>query len=304
MTSDLSKLVTETRLAETMNIDQMDTMSMVRLINAQDQLVALAVEKELPQVAKAVDLIAERLTAGGRLYYVGAGTSGRLGVLDASEIPPTYGSKPDLVQGVIAGGWRAVFETQEGAEDSAELGIRDISARAMAQDAVIGLAASGRTPYTIAAIEEAKRRGCATVAITNNPGSPLAQVADVAIAPVVGPEVVMGSTRMKAGTAQKLVLNMISTACMVKLGKVYTNLMIDMQATNEKLRMRAVRMVMLAAEVDAAAAMTALDRCRNNTKAAVVSLKASVDADTADLALSMTGGFVHKAIAYARGQGQ
>ncbi|HLN60178.1 MAG TPA: N-acetylmuramic acid 6-phosphate etherase [Symbiobacteriaceae bacterium] len=302
MAIDLSKLVTESRLQESLQIDQVDTETMVRIINDQDQLVALAVQKELPNIARAIDLIADRLRQGGRLFYVGAGTSGRLGVLDASEIPPTYGASSDLVQGVIAGGWKAVFETQEGAEDSEELGARDLGARAMAHDAVVGIAASGRTPYTVAALQEAKRRGCVTVAVTNNPNSPLAQVADVTIAPVVGPEVVMGSTRMKSGTAQKLVLNMISTGCMIKLGKVYTNLMVDMQASNEKLRKRAARMVMLAAEVDEATAQAALDRCHSSAKLAIVSLKAGVDAAEAERLLAQAEGFVHKAINLAGGQ--
>lgn len=302
MKMDLSKLVTESRLPETMAIDQADSLEMVRLINEQDQLVALAVAKELPNIAKAIDLIAARMKKGGRLLYVGAGTSGRLGVLDASEIPPTYGASADLVQGVIAGGWKAVFETQEGAEDSTELGARDIAARAMAQDAVVGIAASGRTPYTIAAVEEARRRGCLTVAITNNPGSKLAEAAEVAIIPVVGPEVVMGSTRMKAGTSQKMVLNMISTGVMIKLGKVYTNLMVDMACSNEKLKARAVRMVTIAAEVDEATAAAALERCDHHVKTAVVSLKAGVDADTALRALGKADGFVSRAIAMAQGE--
>lgn len=299
MTIDLTRLVTESRLQESLQIDQVDTETMIRIINEQDKLVALAVEKEVPHIARAIDLIAERLKDGGRLFYVGAGTSGRLGVLDASEIPPTYGASADLVQGVIAGGWKAVFETQEGAEDSEELGVRDIAARAMAQDAVVGIAASGRTPYTVAALQEAKRRGCVTVAVTNNADSPLAQVADVTIAPVVGPEVVMGSTRMKSGTAQKMVLNMISSGCMIKLGKVYTNLMVDMQASNAKLRKRAARMVMLAADVDEAAAQAALDRCHDSAKLAIVSLRAGVDAAEAERLLAMAGGFVHRAISLA-----
>jgi N-acetylmuramic acid 6-phosphate etherase len=301
MTIDLSKLVTESRLQETLNIDEADTESMLRTINEQDQLVALAVAREIPNIARAVDLIAERMKSGGRLIYVGAGTSGRLGVLDASEIPPTYGASPDMVQGVIAGGWKAVFETQEGAEDSEELGARDIGARAMAQDAVVGIAASGRTPYTVAALQEARRRGCVTVAVTNNPGSAVAQAAEVAIAPVVGPEVVMGSTRMKAGTAQKMVLNMISTGVMIKMGKVYTNLMVDMQCSNAKLRKRAQRMVMLAAEVDETTAREALDRCQSNAKLAIVSLKAGVAVEAAEQALTMSGGFVRRAIELARG---
>jgi N-acetylmuramic acid 6-phosphate etherase len=304
MALDLSKLVTEGRLPESFNIDQATTLDMLRTINDQDKLVALAVEREIPHIARAADLITDRLKVGGRLFYIGAGTSGRLGVLDASEIPPTYGASPDLVQGVIAGGWKAIFETQEGAEDSPELGIRDIGARAQSTDAVVGIAASGRTPYTVAAVEEARRRGCATVAVTNNPASPLAEAAEVAICPIVGPEVIMGSTRMKAGTAQKLVLNMLSTAVMIKLGKVYANLMVDMQSSNVKLRMRAVRMVMLAAEVDEATATAALDAAGSNVKIAIVLLRAGVSAEVAEAALRKAEGFVRQAIVIAKGAGR
>lgn len=300
MAGDLGRLVTESRLAESMEIDVADAATIVRMINEQDKLVASAVEQELPKIARAIDLIAERLRKGGRLFYVGAGTSGRLGVLDASEIPPTFGSSPELVQGLIAGGSEAVFATREGAEDSPLLGTEEIAARCLADDAVIGLAASGRTPYTIAALQEARRIGCATVALTNNPHSPLSAAADVAIAPLVGPEVIMGSTRMKAGTAQKMVLNMISTGVMVKLGKVYTNLMVDMQATNEKLRLRAIRMVMLAAGVDEPAAAAAMESCNYNTKTAIVSLLGGVDAETARQALAAEDGFARKAIARVR----
>lgn len=304
MTLDLSKLVTEGRLPDSVNIDQASTLDMLRTINDQDKLVALAVERQIPNIARAVDLIADRLREGGRLFYVGAGTSGRLGVLDASEIPPTFGASPDLVQGAIAGGWKAIFETQEGAEDSAELGIRDMASRVMATDAVVGIAASGRTPYTVAAVQEARRRGCGTVVITNTPASPLAEAAEVAISPIVGPEVIMGSTRMKAGTAQKLVLNMLSTAVMIKLGKVYSNLMVDMHSSNTKLRMRAVRMVMLAAEVDEATATAALDAAASRVKIAIVLLRAGVSAEVAEAAMEKAEGFVRQAIAIAKGAGR
>ncbi|OTA40225.1 MAG: N-acetylmuramic acid 6-phosphate etherase, partial [Symbiobacterium thermophilum] len=221
----------------------------------------------------------------------------RLGILDAAEIPPTYGAPPDLVQGIIAGGREAVFTTQEGAEDSREQGAADIAARVRAGDVVVGIAASGRTPYTVAALEEARRRGCATVAVTNNPGSPLAAAADVAIAPVVGPEVIMGSTRMKAGTAQKMVLNMLSTGAMIRLGKVYSNLMVDMQASNEKLRKRAVRMVVLATGCDEETAVRALAEAGGSVKQAIVALLAGVDPASARAALERAGGFVREAIA-------
>lgn len=297
---EINRLVTEGRLQESLEIDQLSTLEMVRIINEQDKQVALAVEKELPNIARAVDLIAERLQAGGRLFYVGAGTSGRLGILDASEIPPTYGAPPDLVQGVIAGGREAVFVPVEGAEDSRERGARDIAERVRAGDVVVGIAASGRTPYTVAAVEEARRLGCATVAVTNNPGSALAAAADVAIAPVVGPEVIMGSTRMKAGTAQKMVLNMLSTGAMIRLGKVYSNLMVDMQASNEKLRQRAVRMVVLATGRDEQEAARALAAAGGSVKQAIVALLAGVDTAAAQEALERTGGFVRQAIALAQ----
>jgi N-acetylmuramic acid 6-phosphate etherase len=297
---DLSKLVTEGRLAASMQIDQMGTEEMLRIINEQDKLVALAVERELPQIARAVDLIAERLQEGGRVYYVGAGTSGRLGILDASEIPPTYGAPMDLFQGLIAGGTQAVFETQEGAEDSAETGARDVAERATPKDVVVGIAASGRTPYTIGAVEEGRRIGCLTVAVTNNPSSALAAAVEVAIAPVVGEEVIMGSTRMKAGTAQKLVLNMLSTGVMIKLGKVYSNLMVDMQCSNAKLVRRAVRMVALATGAGEAEAEAAVNQCGGNAKVAIVSLLAGVDASRAEVALAEAGSFVRQAIARAQ----
>lgn len=297
---EIKNLVTEGRLESSLNIDQVSTEEMVRIINEQDKLVALAVEKELPRIAEAIDLIAARLKEGGRLFYVGAGTSGRLGVLDASEIPPTYGTPHELVQGIIAGGPEAVFVTREGAEDSREQGAADIAERVKAGDVVVGIAASGRTPYTIAAVEEARRRGCATVAVTNNPGSALAAAADVAIAPVVGPEVVMGSTRMKAGTAQKLVLNMLSTGAMIRLGKVYTNLMVDMQASNEKLRQRAIRMVALAAETDEETAARALSEAGDSVKQAIVALVAGVEPSVARDALEQAGGVVRQAIALAQ----
>lgn len=301
MTSDLGRLVTEGRLAESLQIDEASTHEMLQMINDQDQKVALAVQQQVPQIARAVDGIAARMQQGGRLFYIGAGTSGRLGILDASEIPPTYGADPELIQGIIAGGVEAIQETREGAEDSEEQGIEEIASRVRPQDAVVGIAASGRTPYTVAAVQEARRRGSFTVAITNNPGSPLAEAAEIEIAPVVGPEVIMGSTRMKAGTSQKLVLNMLSTGVMIRLGKVYSNLMVDMQPSNEKLRRRAVRMVELAADVTEAEAMAAMDQCGSNVKTAIVMLRAGVPADVATNALAAASGFVRQAIAACRG---
>lgn len=300
MSLDLSKLATESRLAESMAIDQTGTEAMLRIINQQDQLVTQAVAQEIPQIARAVDLIAARIRQGGHLLYIGAGTSGRLGVLDASEIPPTFGSSPDLIRGLIAGGREAVFETREGAEDDAEAGRAEVLANARPVDVVVGISASGRTPYTLGALEAAKAMGCATIAVANNADSPMAVVADVAIAPVVGQEVIMGSTRMKAGTAQKLVLNMLSTGAMIKLGKVYSNLMVDMQCANEKLYHRAIRMVMLATDTDEATAQSALERCERQTKTAVVSLLAGVDPARARAALAAADGFVRQAVILAK----
>lgn len=297
---EINKLVTEGRLDESLRIDQVSTLEMMQIINDQDKLVALAVEKELPQIARAVDEIFEQMKQGGRLFYVGAGTSGRLGVLDASEIPPTYGTPLDLVQGLIAGGKQAVFETKEGEEDSEEQGAKDIADRVGPHDVVVGIAASGRTPYTVAAVTEAKRRGCLTVAVTNNPHSPLAGAVAIPIAPVVGPEVVMGSTRMKAGTAQKLVLNMLSTGVMIKLGKVYSNLMVDMVASNAKLRQRATRMVTLATGADEETSSRVLAEANGSVKTAVVALLAGVDAAGATEALNRAGTQVRRAIEIAR----
>ncbi len=300
MSLDLSKLATESRLAESLAIDQSSTEEMLRIINEQDQLITQAVAREIPQIARAVDLIVARIRQGGHLLYVGAGTSGRLGILDASEIPPTFGSSPDLIRGLIAGGREAVFETREGAEDDAESGRAEVLANARPEDVVVGISASGRTPFTLGALEAAKAMGCATIAVANNVASPMASVADVGIAPVVGQEVIMGSTRMKAGTAQKLVLNMLSTGVMIKLGKVYSNLMVDMQCANEKLYHRAIRMVMLATGTDEATASDALERCGRQTKTAVVSLLAGVEPAGARAALAEADGFVRQAIVLAK----
>lgn len=296
MTNDLGNLVSEARLPESMRIDQAEPLEILRIINEQDRLVTDAVARCIPEIAAAVERITGRMRAGGRLIYVGAGTSGRLGVLDASEIPPTFGAPPELVQGIIAGGIAAVSATREGLEDSEDEGVRDIAARVLPGDSVLGIAASGRTPYTVAAVREARRIGCLTVALSNNPDSPLAREAEITIAPVVGPEVIMGSTRLKAGTSQKLVLNMISTAVMIRLGKVYTNLMVDMQPSNAKLRQRAVRMVVLATEAGEATAQQALEQCGYHAKTAVVMILTGLDAANAAAALSRSDGFVRRAI--------
>jgi N-acetylmuramic acid 6-phosphate etherase len=237
--------ITEQENPKTAAIDQASTLDALRLINDEDRLVALAVEKVLPQVAEATDKIVERLQNGGRLFYVGTGTSGRLGVLDASEIPPTYGVSYDLVQGIMAGGYDALYKASEASEDNKEAGAEDLKQRGVTEkDAVIGIAASGRTPYTIGAVEYAKQLGCFTACIVCNPESTITTAVEVAIIPVVGPEAITGSTRMKSGTAQKLVLNMISTVGMIRLGYVKGNRMTNMKPSNEKLKDRGLRILM------------------------------------------------------------
>lgn len=237
--------VTEQENSATAAIDQVSTLDAVRIINDEDKLVAIAVEKVLPEIAAAIDRIVERLQNGGRLFYVGTGTSGRLGVLDASEIPPTFGVSYDLVQGIIAGGYDALYKAAESSEDNREAGAEDLKTRGVTpNDAVIGIAASGRTPYTIGAVEYAKTFGCFTACITCVPGSEITNSVDIAIVPVVGPEAITGSSRMKAGTAQKMVLNTISTVTMIRLGCVRGNRMTNVRASNEKLKDRATRIFM------------------------------------------------------------
>jgi N-acetylmuramic acid 6-phosphate etherase len=241
---ELKKIATEQRNPNTMNIDALSTHEMIKLINREDHRVAEAVSLVTEEIAKAVDVIADRLSKGGRLIYCGAGTSGRLGILDAVECPPTYSTEPEMVQGLIAGGYPAIFKAVEGAEDSKELGVEDMKGiRFAAGDVLVGVAASGRTPYVLGCMEYAKELGAVTVAVTCCPGSVLDSYADIGIAPAPGPEVVTGSTRMKAGSAHKMILNMISTAVMVKLGHVYENMMINLRPSNIKLRDRMIRIV-------------------------------------------------------------
>ncbi|WP_413737479.1 N-acetylmuramic acid 6-phosphate etherase [Sodalis sp. RH21] len=306
MTDDMMKsdaatigaLISETRNPDSMNLDTLSTLEMMRLFNQQDRLVPEAVGRELPAIAAAVDLAAAALSAGGRLIYLGAGTSGRLGVLDASECPPTFGVPHDLVIGLIAGGPGALLKAVEGAEDSFELAGEDLKAiNVNAADLVVGLAASGRTPYVIGGLRYAARQGCATVAISCNPGSPIAREARVAISPVVGPEVLTGSTRMKSGTAQKLVLNMISTGAMVKLGKVYQNLMVDVKATNIKLVDRACRIVVQATGADMAQARAALAQTGHEVKPAILMLLTGAGADDARRSLAQHRGYLRRALA-------
>ena len=262
---------TEKRNLRSRNIDKLPNQEIVDLINAEDTLVPRAVAKERKQIAAAIDLIVERFRAGGRLFYVGAGTSGRLGVLDASECPPTFGVRPSMVQGIIAGGRRALVRAVEGAEDFANNGARDIDKRSIKKtDIVVGLAACGITPYVRGALKRAQQIGAATIFITCAPEAVENIVADIIINPVVGPEVITGSTRMKAGTATKLILNTLTTGAMIKLGKVYGNLMVDLRATNKKLRDRSVRIVMEITRLRKPSAKKLLSRAKGKVKAAIV----------------------------------
>ena len=289
--------LTEERNPLTTSIDTLPTLDMLMLINAEDQKVALAVRDELPNIAAAVDAIAIRMQRGGRLIYIGAGTSGRLGVLDASECPPTFGTLPELVVGLIAGGPAALMESVEGAEDDQELGVTEVAELSINEnDSVIGIAASGRTPYAVGGLQEAKKRGAFTISIACNRPSPLEELAEIAIAPLVGPEVVSGSTRLKAGTAQKMVLNMISTAVMIRLGKTYSNLMVDVQPTNVKLRQRARRIVAEATGLDLQGANDILSACDGEVKTAIVAVLAGISPELARIRLHETGGYVRKAI--------
>ena len=284
---NLAQLPTESRNPLTENIDQLSTLEMLRVINEEDAKVAQAVAAELPHIAKAVDEIARRLEDGGRLFYVGAGTSGRLGVLDASEIPPTFSVPATLVQGLIAGGDTALRKSSEQSEDSAEQGAADLAAAGFTgQDALVGIAASGRTPYVLGALEHANPLGAATIALTCVPNSPMSTIADITIAPVTGPEVLTGSTRMKAGTATKLVLNMISTGVMIKTGAVYGNLMVNLAPTNAKLIDRAQRIIIAATGVNEPTAAELLNQSGNSVKTAIVMQKLNLDRLTAEARLA------------------
>ena len=273
--------MSQDRLEASLDIDRRSTLEIVRVIHEQDRLVAEAVAAEAERIAQAIDQIAERLACGGHLFYVGAGTSGRMAMLDAAELPPTFGVHPSLVRVLMAGGERAFLAAAEGAEDDEEAAIAAVDRNVTAGDAVVGIAASGTTPYTVAAVQRAKEFGALTVGITSTPGSPLAVEAEIAIVPKTGPEAIMGSTRLKSGTAQKLVLNTISTGVMIRLGRVYSNLMIEMPVTNEKLRRRGVHMVELAAGVSRAAAEQALHEAAGNVKLAAVMAKRRVSAEEA-----------------------
>ncbi len=293
----LAKLSTEQRNPVSKGIDIQSTDSILRLINSEDKLVALAVEKEIPYIAQAVDIIVSSFRAGGRLLYVGAGTSGRLGVVDASECPPTFGTPPEMVKALMAGGQAAMFKSQEGAEDNPEQAAKDIDAEGIGPaDVVCGIAASRRTPYVVAAVKRARERGAKTLYVTTNPRAEFDLEVDVAICPEVGPEVIMGSTRMKSGTAQKLVLNMLTTASMVKLGKVYENMMVDLQLTNKKLVDRAKRIIMMATGTDYATASDVLEQSGGHVKTAIVMISKSISSEEAKRCLVEANGFVRRAI--------
>lgn len=294
---DLEKLTTESRNQNTLNIDKVSTLEMVKLINNEDKKVAEAVEAELPRIAEAIDEIAIRMNKGGRLIYIGAGTSGRLGILDASECPPTYGVSEELVQGVIAGGHEAIFRAKEGAEDSKELALEDLKNKKITEnDIIVGLAASGRTPYVIGGLEYANEVGAMTIAITCNAGSEVSKAAKISIAPVVGPEVVTGSTRLKSGTAQKLVLNMLSTGTMIKLGKVYGNLMVDVRATNEKLVERAKKIVCEATGVTREEAGKYLEETNSDVKLSIFMILSKLEKEEARKVLEKNKGYIAEAL--------
>ena len=298
--SEISKLATEQRNSKSQNIDAENTLGILKIINEEDKTVAAAVEKEIPYIGKAVEIIVYALKNGGRLLYFGAGTSGRLGVLDAVECPPTFGTPYDLIQGFIAGGEEAMFRAQEGAEDFEENGAEDVSRiNVTNKDVVCGIAASRRTPYVVGAVKKAKELGAKTLYVTCNPRSTFdIDEVDIAICPDVGPEVIMGSTRMKSGTAQKMVLNMLTTASMIRLGKVYENMMIDLQMTNNKLVERSKRIVMTVTGVSYDEAEVYLKKAHGHVKTALVMILAKVNADIARERLEKCDGFVRQAIEY------
>ncbi|HHI5410678.1 TPA: N-acetylmuramic acid 6-phosphate etherase [Vibrio metoecus] len=291
----LSHLVSEGRNPDTMDIDLLSSQEIVERLNQQDKQVPLAVEAVLPQIAQAVDKITAAFKQGGRLIYLGAGTSGRLGVLDASECPPTFGVSDQMVIGLIAGGKEAMFTAQEGAEDNATLGAHDLQQIDFSsKDVLVGIAASGRTPYVIGALEYANDLGATTIALSCNPDSPIAEIAQIAISPVVGPEALTGSTRLKSGTAQKLVLNMLTTASMIRLGKSYQNLMVDVRATNRKLIARAVRIVMQATDCQREEAEALLKESHNNAKLAILMHLTGMNYEQATAKLSQSDGFLRR----------
>lgn len=301
MSIDLSKMVTESRNEASTHIDQLSTLEMLQVINNEDKKVPLAVEKTLPQIAQLVDKVADAFQRGGRLIYSGAGTSGRLGILDASECPPTYGTPHEQVIGLIAGGHQAIFRAVENAEDKPELGEQDLKNINFNQnDVLVGIAASGRTPYVLGAMKYARALGATVAAISCNPDSPVSQAADIAITPIVGAEVVTGSSRMKAGTAQKLILNMITTGAMIRIGKVFGNLMVDVEATNAKLIERQTKIVMEATECDRQTAESALQQCDRHCKTAILMILSGLNANEARQLLAKNHGFIRTALNIAK----
>jgi len=290
--------ITEQENPRTAEIDKLPTLEAIRLINDEDKTVASAIEKVLPEIAATVDKIVERLRNGGRLFYVGTGTSGRLGVLDASEIPPTFGVSYDLIQGVIAGGYDALYKATESSEDDKDAGAADLQKRGLTgKDALVGIAASGRTPYTIGAVEYAKSLNCFTACITCVPDSAITRAAEISIVPIVGAEVIAGSSRMKAGTAQKMILNMISTATMIRLGYVKGNRMTNVKSSNIKLKERSLRILMSEIDLDETAANDLLNKANNDLRVAIVMHRANIDSEAARKRLAENDFVIEKAIA-------
>lgn len=293
----LDKLTTESRNLNTSNIDKVSTLEMVKIINNEDKKVAEAVEKEIPKIAQAIDYIVERIKKGGRLIYIGAGTSGRLGILDASECPPTYGVSEELIQGIIAGGHEAIFRAKEGAEDSKELAIEDLKLKKLSSnDIVVGIAASGRTPYVVGGLEYGNQIGALTISITCNSDSEVSKTSQISIAPIVGAEVITGSTRLKSGTAQKLVLNMLSTGSMIKLGKVYGNLMVDVKATNKKLIERAKKIVCETTGIEKNLAEDILLKTDYDVKLSIFMILSGLSLNDAREKLLENDGYIAKAL--------
>lgn len=294
---DLNKMMTETRNPDTMTLDQMSALELVTVMNREDHKVPEAIALALPQIASTVEVVEQAFRKGGRLFYLGAGTSGRLGVLDASECPPTFGVDPGMVVGLIAGGDRALRFPVEGAEDDRSLGKQDLMDHNLVpSDVVIGIAASGRTPYVLGALDYAHGIGCKTAAIACNLHSAIGQAADIAIEVSVGPEVLTGSTRLKAGSAQKMILNMITTGAMVRTGKAYQNLMVDVVQSNEKLRTRAENIVMAATDVSREQARHTIDEANGKVKLAITMILTGKDAASAQALLDQSGGSVHNAL--------
>lgn len=298
---DLTTMITESRNQASLTIDQLTTIDMLKVINEEDKKVAFAVEKQLPQIAQAVDKIVEAFQQQGRLIYIGAGTSGRLGILDASECPPTYGTPAEQIMGIIAGGTPAIFKAVENAEDKPEQGQADLqSIQFNYKDILVGIAASGRTPYVIGAMEYAKSQGATVISLCCNPNAPMIGLADIAITPIVGAEVITGSSRMKAGTAQKLVLNMLTTASMIKIGKVFSNLMVDVEASNAKLIERQIQIVIEATSCSRQQAINALEQCNRQCKTAIIMLLMQISAEQAMTLLNENRGMIAHVLAKRR----